>query len=65
VGIGFSIAEFTYYKITLEERKQILDGVIVKLEELMTDFYQPGYMSFWDRLENEKPEDLLTFDLQD
>jgi hypothetical protein len=61
VGIGFVAVEETYWQYFGNERVEKLQR---SLNALMESFYMPGYKSFFDRLEEERPEALLSFSLE-
>lgn len=64
-GAGISIADAIYFE--LHSRNQI-EFLSEELEEtsaaLLETIYQPGYLRFWEDIEGERPEALLTFNLE-
>ena len=64
-GIGFVTVEFAYYKMYSEnESVKKVEEIRASFEKLAQQFYEPGYKSFYDRLNEERPEALLNFNLQ-
>ena len=64
-GIGFSTA-FHVYELTFgkEFYEEKIANLKLQLEELNSHYFKPGYKTFWDRLDENKPEPYLSFNLQ-
>ena len=60
VGIGIVAVEETYWQFFESGRAEEASHSIDELIELI---YQPGYKSFFDRMQEERPEALLSFSL--
>ena len=63
IGLGILAVDLLTLRYVTEQHIEQVEEVKASFEELFEQFYQPGYESFWDRLENERPEALLTFNL--
>lgn len=61
VGIGFVGVEVLYWHLYGEQRMQEFEH---SMDKLIETFYQPGYKSFFDRMNEERPEALLSFSLE-
>lgn len=65
VGIGICSVDFVYQKFYFEDKQvERIDNLRIAVDELVELIYQPGHKSIWQRLEEEKPEALLTFNLE-
>lgn len=65
IGVGIIVAETIYYAFFWEDRMKAIEERFDEVFEVIFEqFYQPGYVSFWDRLEREQPEALMTFNLE-
>ena len=60
-GIGFVGVEVLYWQLYGEQRMQEFEH---SMDKLIETFYQPGYKSFFDRMNEERPETLLSFSLE-
>ncbi len=60
VGIGIYTVDYVYMETYGNER---IEKAEENLNRLFDSFYTPGYKSFFDRLEDERPEALLSFSL--
>lgn len=65
IGVGIVVTEAVYYAFFWEDRMSAVEERFEEtFENIFNQFYQPGYVSFWDRLEQEQPEALMTFSLE-
>ncbi len=61
IGIGFVVVEGLYWHLYGDQQIQKFEH---SMDRLIESVYQPGYKSFFDRMNEERPEALLSFSLE-
>lgn len=65
LGIGFVVTQTLYYELYAKDKiKSQMEEISEEVSEVFSMFYQPGYVDFWRDIENDRPEALLSFNLE-